>query len=423
MSNLHVRYLLVGGGLASISAAEAIRLRDREGELLIVGQEINRPYHRPPLSKQFLRREQSHDDLFTHPSSWYEEHRVRLRSGRRAAQLDVARRAVTLDNAEEVSFDQLLLATGAHARHLHIPGSDLPNLYYLRTIEDAERLHHAIEQAERSKRSRGDVTVAIIGGGVLGVELAASFKQVGLKVELIAGAEHPWPKFAGETTGRFVGKYLESKGIAVHAGRAARLEGDGRVQRIVLADGTAIGCDFAVAASGAMANKDLLRGTSIAAEMAILVDARCRTNAPGIYAAGDCAAILDPLFGKHRILDHWDNAVVSGKLAGTNMAGGDAVYDAVNTFFSDVFEWTMNAWGEARFVDRRIVRGGAQSSAEKADFVEFGIGSDGRIAQVIAVNHSGEDEIFKALVKGRVRTEGKEEVLREPGGDLRGLLE
>src|SRR5262245_54680047 len=136
MSNLHVKYLLVGGGLASISAAEEIRKRDREGELLIVGQEINRPYHRPPLSKQFLRGEQAHEGLFTHAPAWYEENRVRLRSGRRGARLDVNRRAVTLDNAEEVSFDRLLIATGAHARHLHIPGSDLPNLFYLRSIED-----------------------------------------------------------------------------------------------------------------------------------------------------------------------------------------------------------------------------------------------------------------------------------------------
>src|SRR5688572_19411785 len=154
MSNLHVKYLLVGGGLTSITAAEEIRRRDREGELLIVGQEINRPYHRPPLSKAFLRGEKSHEELFTHPTGWYEDNRVRLRTGRRAARLDVARRAVTLDNAEEVSFDRLLIATGAHARRLHIPGADLPNLFYLRTMEDAERLHHAIEQAERFRRKR-----------------------------------------------------------------------------------------------------------------------------------------------------------------------------------------------------------------------------------------------------------------------------
>jgi NADPH-dependent 2,4-dienoyl-CoA reductase/sulfur reductase-like enzyme len=421
MSNLHTKYLLIGGGLASISAAEAIRERDREGELLIVGQEINRPYHRPPLSKEFLRREKSHDEVFTHPSSWYEENRVRLRTGRRAARLDVARRAVTLDNAEEISFDRLLIATGAHARHLHIPGADLPNLYYLRTIEDAERLHHAIEQAQRGKRSIGDVTVAVIGGGVLGVELAASLKQMGLKVELVVGGDHPWGKFAGEVTGKFVGKYLENKGVSVQVGpRPVRLEGDGRVQRVVLTNGTPIACDFAVAAVGAMTNRDLLRGTSIAAEKAILVDARCETSVVDIFAAGDCAAILDPLFGKHRVLDHWDNAVTSGKIAGANMAGDHVKYDVVNTFFSDVFELSINAWGEARFVDHRIVRGNV--SVEKPDFVEFGIGSDGRIAQVIAVNHAGEDDTLKALVKGRVQTGGKEEMLREPGGDLRELL-
>ena len=418
MSNLHAKYLLIGGGLASISAAEAIRQRDREGELLIIGQEINRPYHRPPISKQFLRGETSHAELFTHPAQWYEDNRVRLRTGRRAARLDVARRAVTLDNAEEISFDRLLIATGAHPRHLNVAGAQLPNLFYLRTIEDAERLHHAIDQARPAKR--GAVSVAVIGGGVLGVEMAASLKQLGLEVDLIVAGQHPWEKFAGETTGRVLARLLESKGVRVHLGsRASKLEGDGRVQRVVLADGSAIPCDFAIGAVGAIPNKELLRGTSIAAEKAILVDERCRTNVQSIYAAGDCSAIFDPLFGKHRILDHWDNAVVSGKLAGANMAGEEVKYDAVNNFFSDVYDWSMNVWGEARFVDHRIVR---QGSGEKVDLVEFGVGADGRIAQVIAVNHQGEDEVLRELVKRRVTITEREEVLREPAGDLRTLV-
>jgi NTE family protein len=419
MSNQHVKYLLIGGGLASISAAETIREIDPQGQLLIIGQEINRAYHRPKLSKQYLRREVSHENVFTHPVAWYRERGIALRTGLRASRLDASRRTVAMENGEEISFDRLLIATGSSPRHLDVPGADLPNLFYLRTIEDVERLHHAMEQVERLRR--GKAHVVVIGGGLLGVELSASFRQMGLAVELVVGANHPWPKFAGDATGKFVAHYLESKGIAVHTGpRPLRLEGDGRVQRVVLNDDKIIACDFVVAAVGAVANKELLRGSPVTAEKAILVNERCRTNVEGIYAAGDCCAILDPLFGKHRVLDHWDGAMVTGKLAGANMAGVEKKYDAVSTFFSDVFDWTMNAWGEARLVDRRVVRG--MVNVEGPDFVEFGLAADGRITQVLAVNHQGEDEILRAMVKRRVDVTGKEEMLKEPGVELKTLL-
>ncbi len=418
MSNQHVKYLLVGGGLASVSAAEAIRDVDAHGQLLIIGQEINRPYHRPPLSKQYMRREQSHEDLFTHPATWYREREIALRTGRRASRLDTARHSVALDNGEEISFDRLLLATGAVPRHMDVPGAELPNLFYLRTIEDVERLQHAMEQVERMRRAKAHVVV--IGGGVLGVELSASLKQMGLDVELVVAADHPWPKFAGEATGKFVAHYLQSKGVIVHTGpRPLRFEGDGRVQRVVLTDKN-ITCDFAVAAVGAVANKELLRGTAITAEKAILVNDRCQTNVEGIYAAGDCCAVFDPLFGKHRVLDHWDGSIVTGKLAGANMAGLEKKYDAVSVFFSDLFDCTINVWGEARLVERRVVRGIV--NVEHPDFVEIGLAADGRIAQILTVNHPGEDEVLRNLVKKRLNVTGKEEMLKEPGVELKELL-
>ncbi len=199
-----------------------------------------------------------------------------------------------------------------------------------------------------------------------------------------------------------------------------RLEGDGRVQRVVLSDESSIACDFAIAAIGALPNKEILRGTPITAEKAILVDAHCRTNVDGVFAAGDCCAIFDPLFGKHRILDHWNSAIVTGKLAGANMAGENKAYDGASSFFSDVFDWSLNAWGEARLVDRRLVRG--TPNVEHPDFVEFGLSSDGRITQVLAVNHPGEDDVLAEMVRRRLMVEGMEETLKEPGSDLKELL-
>ena len=423
MSLLHVKYLLIGGGVASSAAAQAIRALDARGDMLMVGLEKIRPYNRPPLSKDYLRRKTERRELFDLPLGWFSDNRVMLRTGLSASQIDAGRRVVMLESGEGVSFDKLLLATGASPLHLTIPGGDFPNVHYLRTLDDADRLHHAIEKAahEGLKHPRGRGRAAVIGGGVLGVELAATFTQLGLAVDLFVSKDYPWDKFAGDQTGKFLVRYLEKHGVTMHlSSRPQRLEGDGRAQRVVSGAAEPVPCDFAAAAVGASPNRQLLRGTPIAAEKAILCDDHCRTTADDVFAAGDCAAVFDPLFGKHRVLDHWDNARVTGKIAGTNMAGRDVAYAAVNNFFSDVFELSLNGWGEARQVDRRLIRG--STSADAPDFVELGIGADGRLAQVLAVAHAGEDEVLRDLVGRRVRVNGNEEALKDPSFPLASLL-
>jgi NADPH-dependent 2,4-dienoyl-CoA reductase/sulfur reductase-like enzyme len=428
MHHHHVKYLLIGGGVASSSAAEAIRGRDREGEILLVAQESTRPYHRPPLSKEALRSRQPRATFFSHALSWYSDHGIDLRTSRRATHLDTARSAVTLDDGKEVSYDRLLLATGASPRHLTIPGHDLPSLHYLRTFEDLERLHHAVDKAkgEGHRQVRGGSTTnrgraAVIGSGLLGVELAASLTRSGLEVDLLIKGEHPWSRFAGETTARWVSRFLELNGVKVHAhGAPLRLEGDGRVQRVVLPDHSVLPCDFAVAAVGVTANKELLRGTPIAAEKAILTDEYCRTSIEGIYAAGDCAALFDPLFGKHRLLDHFDSARAVGALAGRNMAGAGEAYADVSHFWSEIFGLALDAWGESRHVHHRLVRG--NTSPESPDFVEFGLSADNRISQVVAVNHAADHDTLRELVRRRATVSGREELLKDPTSSLADLL-
>lgn len=419
MHNLHVKYLLVGGGLASSSAAEAIREVDREGTILLINSEVNRPYHRPPLSKEYLRRQKPRAELFAHEPDWFEKNHVSLQTGRRVSHLDVPRMTAILDNGQEISFDRLLLATGATPAPLTIPGAQLPNLFYLRTIDECDVLHHAIDKAKAEGKSheQGRGRAVVIGGGVLGVEMAASLTQLGLSVDLLLKNAHPWHRFAGENTGRFLSVYLQKRGVRVHPNSSPiRLDGDGRVQRAILPDGTAIDCNFAIAAVGAVPNRDLLHGTPIAAGRAILADEHCRTNVPGIYAAGDCAAVFDPLFGKHRVLDHWDNAIVTGKLAGRNMAGIEETYSAVNYFFSDVFDLSLSGWGDSRHIDRRLLRG--TPNVDAPDFVEFGMAADGRIVQVLALGHQGEDEVLRSLIARRVRVNGNEEALKDPKSEL-----
>jgi 3-phenylpropionate/trans-cinnamate dioxygenase ferredoxin reductase subunit len=160
----------------------------------------------------------------------------------------------------------------------------------------------------------------------------------------------------------------------------------------------------------------LLRGTPIAAEKAILVNDHCRTNLDNIYAAGDCAAVLDSLFGKHRIMDHWDSARITGAIAGANMAGDDVRYDGVNSFFSDFFDITLRAWGDSRFVDRRIVRG--TPSVDSPQFAEIGISADGRVSQVLAIGRTPEHELLRRLVAKRLNVLGHEDLLNDPEADL-----
>jgi 3-phenylpropionate/trans-cinnamate dioxygenase ferredoxin reductase subunit len=396
---------------------------DPEGSVLLVGQEVNRPYHRPPLSKQYLRREQGRAELMTVPVGWFAERRVELRTGRRVAHLDVARQVAILDSGEEVTYDRLLLATGAVPTPLDVPGATLPNVLHLRTLDDADRLHHVIDKAKAEGRPNARGTrgrAAVIGAGLLGVELAGSLTQLGLAVDLIASS-HPWDRFAGESTGRFLSLFLQRHGVVVHAGvRPQRLEGDGRVQRVAVNVGGTIDCDFAVVATGATANKDLIRNTPIGAGRAILVDEHCRTNVPNVYAAGDCAAVLDPLFGKHRVIDHWDNAVVTGRLAGRNMAGIDEAYAQTSRFTTTAFGLEVTVWGEARFVDRRLLRG--TPNVDAPAFAEIGVAADGRVAQVIAVGAVPEQDALRELVARRFAIDGNEERIKDPGVALASIV-
>jgi len=421
MVNLHVKYLLVGGGVASSAAAAAIRGRDPAGSILLVAQERTRPYHRPLLSKSLLRREVARDTAFVVPPAWFEQNHVELRTGRRMTRFDASRHSATLDSGEEVSYDRMLLATGASALPLDVPGASLPNLYFLRTLEDLDRLSHAIDKArtEGQRHDHGRGRVVVIGGGWIGMEVAGSLTQLGLGVDLVTEI-HPWNRLAGEATGRFAAVSLERAGVRVHSNlRPHRLEGDGRVQRVILSDGSTLACDLAIAAVGAVANKEVLRGSSIDAERAILTDPTCRTSAEDVFAAGDCAAILDPLFGKYRWIDHGSHARLTGTLAGSNMAGANEVYSGVNRFDSEVLNVRLVGWGENRFVDRRLIRGTPEVGGTTG-FAEIGVANDGRVSQVLCLGprDATVPEDLSGLVAKRLNVSGREEQLKDPSISL-----
>jgi NADPH-dependent 2,4-dienoyl-CoA reductase/sulfur reductase-like enzyme len=424
MNRTHVRYLIVGAGLAGSSAAEAIRRRDPSGSVLLIGQEVNRPYHRPPLSGAFLARKQSRSEMTTLPLGWYADWKVELRTGVRATRLDMDVRAVVLDSGDEVHFDQLLLCTGLQARPVEAPGADLPNVFPLRSILDADRIHHAIDKArtEGMRTTRGRGRALVIGGSLLGVEVAQVLAGIGLEVELVVGRGQPWSRFVSEETGRIVAQHLQSLGILVRPGqRVIRLEGDGRVQRAVLQDEQRLPCDFAVTCTGARFNRELLRGTQLVGETAILVDEQCRTNVTGVFAAGDCCAVFDPIFEKHRQLPNWDAARLTGGIAGANMAGASERYNAVSRFATHAGNLELTCLGDERQVDRRLVRGIQQS--ENPKYMEIGIDRGGKVAHVAAIGTGHDERLLAALIRQRLDTAGREEALRDDSTPLEQLLQ
>jgi 3-phenylpropionate/trans-cinnamate dioxygenase ferredoxin reductase subunit len=457
----HVKYVIVGGGLAGSSAVEAIRRRDRAGSLLLIGQEVNRPYHRPPLSKSYLRRETDRADLTALPLGWYAERHVELRTGRRVTSIDTARATIGLDSGEEFSYDTMLLAVGSSAAPLNLPGANLPNVYLLRTIEDADRLHHAIDKALAEGRPHppavlpsgqiaqsphkvagvkattgtGRGRAVVVGAGLLGIEVAGSLRQAGLHVELLSANELPWDGTAGEAAGKFLCRLMEDHGIVVRrACPAARFEGDGRVQSVLVNSREQgpqrVDCDLVVGAVGIVPHRELVRGTPIAAERAILTDDRCRSSVSGIFAAGDCAAIRDPLFGKHRLIDHSDHARISGAIAGANMAhlcghgkndsDEDLRYHLVSHFDSEVLGVRINVWGEPRLVERRLLRG--TTSQTDAQFAEIGLAADGRVAQVLAVGRAAEHKLLEKLVFLRLDASSIESKLKDPDVNLADIV-
>ena len=420
----HVRYLLIGAGVAGSSAAEAIREIDPSGSMLLVGQEVMRPYHRPPLSKGYLRGQIGRSELLSLPIGWFPEHDVQLITGRRVTWLKPDRHRATLDDGTVVQYEQCLLCFGGMVAPLELPGAGLPGLYYLRTLADADALLTRVHQALRDGRPHphGRGRAVVVGGGLLGVELAATLRQRGLWVELLMDTPLPWAEVAGEAAGRFLLAMLQKHEVIVHAGNGpTALIGDGRVQRVQLAGGETVQCDFAVVCVGMQVDRRLLQNTSIPIGRAITCDEFARAGidqgVERIWAAGDCSAILDPRFGKHILQGHAPIAQATGRLAGRNMvhaARGEALepWTQLPHWDSEVFGVQVRGWGLPRLIDRRIVRGHATVSMP--DFAEIGIDAAGRVCHVLAAGRGDEHEALQRLVADRVDVTGREEALRDP---------
>ncbi len=399
-------FVIVGASLAGAKAAEALRAEGFDGRILLIGAEPVRPYERPPLSKQYLQGTEGGHHLFVHDEDYYDAHGIELRLSTRVTSLSTSDREVELDSGERIGYDALLLATGARARRLRLPGSDLEGIHYLRTLADAERLQKVLRAGGR---------IVIVGGGWIGCEIAASAREMGAEVAMVGNTRQPLERALGPELGEFFRDVHAAHGVELHLGVAVEaFRGATRAEEVVLAGGKVLAADAVVAGVGAVPRVELAEGAGLAIENGVVTDEHLATGAPGVFAAGDVADAWHPRLGRRLRLEHWSSALNQGPAAARNMLGGNVVYDRVPFFFSDQYEVGMEYSGHATDWDRIVYRG------DPADgkFIAFWLRGGRLLAGMNVDVWDVRDAIAAIVASGRPIDP---DALADPGVDLAAL--
>jgi 3-phenylpropionate/trans-cinnamate dioxygenase ferredoxin reductase subunit len=382
------RFVIVGGGLAAARAAEAARKEGYEGAITIIGDEPERPYLRPPLSKEYLRGESDREKVYVHPTTFYTEQRIVLRSAATVRAIDPAAREVALDDEERMPFDRLLIATGARPRSLPVPGADLPGVMTLRTVADADAIRTAATDAER---------IVVIGAGWIGSEVAASLRMLGRTVVLIAPGAVPLERVLGPALGGVYRDLHLEHGVdwrprtTIH-----RIIGADGVQAVETSTGERIAADLVITGIGVQPRTELAVAAGLAVGDGIEVSANLETSVPGIFAAGDVASVWHPFYMRRVRTEHWANAKFQGAAAGRAMLGESTPYDRIPYFYSDQFDLGMEYTGWASPSDRLVVRG---SLAER-HFVAFWL-REGRLVAGMNANIWDVAKPIERLIRSR----------------------
>ena len=376
------RIVIIGASLAGASAAAALREGGFDGELQLIGAESQPPYNRPPLSKGYLRGEERFEDQLVKPSGYYAEQSIGLRLGIRATAIDPKRKVIGLDGGEEIPYDRLLVATGGRNRTLSAPGADLQGILQLRTVEDCDRIRAAARAGGRA---------LVVGLGFIGSEVAASLHQLGVRVAAVEGHPVPLARVLGAEVGEVLASVHREKGVElVLEDSVAAFEGAGRVERVRTKKGRILECDLVVAGIGIVPNSELLAAAGAAVDNGVLVDERCRTSLPDVFAAGDVANHLHPIFGRLRV-EHWNNGYQHGRAAARSMLGDTQPYDYLHSFWSDQYEHLIEYVGFAAAWDRLVFRG----RPESRKFLGFYL-KDGLARAAVGLNRGGDPEDPKA---------------------------
>ena len=407
MADREVDFLLIGGGMAAAQCAAELRKRGAEGSVLLVGREPEPPYERPPLSKEYLQGEAERADAYVNEPSWYEQNGVELLSGRNVMSLDPAARTVKVQGGEEVGFGKALIATGANVNILRVEGAENEGIHYLRAFGNSDAIRADAEAADH---------VALVGGSYIASEVAASLAARGTKCTMVMLEDVALSRTFGEEAGRWFQDRLESHGVTVHGGKELEaFEGDGRVRAIVTKSGLTVECDTVVVGAGVRPDTMLAQRAGIeVGDGGIVCDAKLRTSAEGIYAAGDCCSYESVVHGRRIHVEHWDVAMQQGLHAAGNMLGDDRDYEVVPYFFSDLADWaSLEYVGPASEWDEEIWRGDREAGEFSLWYLQ-----GGRVAGALSVGRSEDLAEARRLLANGVDVSGARDLIADADSDL-----
>jgi 3-phenylpropionate/trans-cinnamate dioxygenase ferredoxin reductase subunit len=379
--------VVVGGGLAGGKAVETLRDEGYDGPVVIVTEERERPYERPPLSKEYLNGGKDREVIYVHEPGWYDEHDVELRTGVRAVGLDPAGHAVELDGGERLPYRAVLLATGASPRRLRLPGGDLDGVLVLRSAADSDRL--------KAELSAGDKRVAVVGAGWIGLEVAAAARSYGNEVTVVEPQPAPLRQVLGDEIGGVFARLHRDNGVDLRLNTGvSEFRGDGRVRSVVTDGGAEIPADLVVVGIGVVPRTELAEAAGLDVDNGVVVDSALRASAPDVFAAGDIASWLHPRYGRHIRVEHWANALNGGPAAARAMLGQEVVYDRLPYFFTDQYDLGMEYSGLAGREQRVVTRG----DVDGREFIAFWLDGD-RVRAAMNVNVWDVTDDLQALIR------------------------
>jgi 3-phenylpropionate/trans-cinnamate dioxygenase ferredoxin reductase subunit len=406
--------VIIGAGLCGGNAAATLREDGYQERVVLIGDEPEDPFGRPPLSKTYLRGEEDWTAWAVKPPGWYEQNNIE-RLHTRVESIDLQTREVVFeDSHQRIAFDALLLATGGRNRGLSVPGASLPGVLGLRTRADCDAIKQVAVPGSHA---------VVVGMGFIGSEVAASLRQLGVDVTAVLSGVGPLAQVLGDEVGSVMAAIHQEKGVELLLDdRVVAFLGDGHVERVETGRGASIPCDFAVTGIGIEPIVELARESGVPIDNGVLVDERCRTSVAEVYAAGDVANHLHPIFGRLRV-EHFNNAERQGRAAARSMLGSPEPYTDLHSFWSDQYEHSLEYVGHARRWDQFVVRG----SVEQRRFLGFYLG-EGRVLAVMGLNRGGDPELdedgelfaAKALVGKRLK--GAPSSLEDEKTDLRSLV-
>jgi NADPH-dependent 2,4-dienoyl-CoA reductase/sulfur reductase-like enzyme len=373
------KFAILGGGMvAGYAAKQLVELGLKPGELTILSADSSVPYERPPLSKGFLAGKDTEEAIRINPEAFYKKHGIELKLEREVLAVDLKRKRLILRRDDEFRFDTLIVATGARARTLSIPGASLRNIYYLRTLDDSKIIRSTLEKVEHA---------IVIGGGFIGMEVAAVLAQKNIAVTMVLNEDRIWKKLFSPEMSNFFESYYTARGVRLMKSTAiSELRGDGAVSSAVLRDGQTIPCELVIAGIGVQPESEMLANSGFEVENGILVNEYLETSQPRILAAGDVANYQDVLFGKRRRVEHWDNAVSQGQHCARLLMSERIPFKHVPYFFSDVFDLSYEYWGDTSGSDLVIHRGDVSSKSFSVWWLR-----QGRVVAAFTMNRPDEE--------------------------------